>query len=405
MSASANRSAEMAYRAEFEHVPGRVSDVFASKWYRLLLRTFVVISGQQLPHWFFSDPRDIALGLSTDGFGPFKSRSHTAWPLILFNYNLPPDIRFHKDNIISLGIIPGPKKPWDLDSFLWPFVQEMIQLAIGVLAFDAITKTLFILHAYLIIVFGDIPAVAMLMRMKGQNGISPCRMCTIQGIRIPGSSTTTHYVPLHREKFHGQPGPRCYDPYDLPMRNHATFLEQAQEVQFAETTATEKRLATKYGIKGVPLLSTLTSINFPHSFPYDFMHLIWENLIPNLISFWTGEFKDLDHDGKGYVLEPSVWQAICAASAAAGDTLPSAFGARVPNFSRGGVQISAEIRSVWTLFLAPTLLRRRFQEHKYYKHFMRLVRLLNLCLKYEVTDTEIDEIEEGFCSWVEDYEK
>ena len=94
--------------------------------------------------WFFSDPRDIALGFSTDGFGPFKKRNKTAWPLIIFNYNLPPNERFRKENIISLGTIPGPKKPANMDSFLWPLVQELLQLEIGVSAFDPIAQVSFL---------------------------------------------------------------------------------------------------------------------------------------------------------------------------------------------------------------------------------------------------------------------
>jgi hypothetical protein len=134
-----------------------------------------------------SDLRDIALGLSSDGFGPFKHCTKTAWPIILFNYNLPPKEQFLKQNIIRIGVIPGPKKPCDFDSFLWPLVQELLQLAIDVSAFDAIIKTLFLLHAYLIIVSGDIPAVLMIMRMKGHNAIFSCHMCTIKGVHIPSS--------------------------------------------------------------------------------------------------------------------------------------------------------------------------------------------------------------------------
>jgi hypothetical protein len=71
-----------------------------------------------------------------------------------------------------------------------------------------------VLHAYLI-VFGDIPAISMIMCMKGHNGISPCRMCNIQGICIPSSRITTHYVPLNRDHFSGvNPG---YQPHSLPL--------------------------------------------------------------------------------------------------------------------------------------------------------------------------------------------
>jgi hypothetical protein len=75
-----------------------------------------------------------------------------------------------------VGIISGQKKPGDSDSFLWLLVQELLQLELGVSAFDAITITVFLLHAYLIVVFGNIPAVLMVMRMKGHNGHSPCHM-------------------------------------------------------------------------------------------------------------------------------------------------------------------------------------------------------------------------------------
>ena len=76
----------------------------------------------------------------------------------------------------------GPKKPWDWDSFCWPLVQEFIQLELGVKTFDTISQALFLLHAYLILAFGDIPAIALIMCMKGQNGISPCRICDIKGV-------------------------------------------------------------------------------------------------------------------------------------------------------------------------------------------------------------------------------
>ena len=137
------------------------------------------IGDKELPIYLFSDPWDIALGLSTNGFGPFKHCTKTLWPVILFNYNLPPDERFHKKNIISAGNILGPKKPSNSDSLLWPLTQELLQLEISLSAFDVISNTVFLLHAYLIVVFSDIPTVSMIMRMKGHNAILPFCMCEI----------------------------------------------------------------------------------------------------------------------------------------------------------------------------------------------------------------------------------
>jgi Transposase family tnp2 len=160
MSANSMHAEKMRYRANHVHEPGTITDVFNGSHYQFLLNT-IVPGGEDNPFFYFSDERDIALGLSMDGFAPFKRRDKTCWPVILFNYNLPPEICFQKKFCIHVATVPGPKKPWDWDSFCWPLVQELIQLELGVKAFNAISQALFLLHAYLILAFGDIPAMAL----------------------------------------------------------------------------------------------------------------------------------------------------------------------------------------------------------------------------------------------------
>jgi len=207
----------MRYRGhEHHHESGLTSDIFDSTSYHDLLQSKVKVNGEELPFYFFSNPRDIALGLSTDGFAPFKKRKQTTWPIILFNYNLPPDVWIHMGNIIDLGTIPGPKKPKDANSFLFPAVQELSQLEQGVVAFESLSDSLFVMRAYLIRVFGDIPTVSMLMRMKGHNGTSPCCMCKIVGIRAVGEKTL--YVPLDCQNLKCTSSePTHYDPAALPL--------------------------------------------------------------------------------------------------------------------------------------------------------------------------------------------
>jgi hypothetical protein len=175
------------YHAD-EHTKTRMSgmttDIFDRLHYRSLLGECVIVGDQRLPHNYFSDHGDVALSFATDGFAPFKRRKHTAWILLIFNYNLPPDQHFQKDNILCVGIIPGLKKPWDADLFIFPLVRELLELVVGMSAYDALSSSLFSLHAYVITAFGDIPAISMLMHMKGHNSLCPCRMCSILGIRI-----------------------------------------------------------------------------------------------------------------------------------------------------------------------------------------------------------------------------
>ncbi|CDO68471.1 hypothetical protein BN946_scf184754.g5 [Trametes cinnabarina] len=401
---------KLQYRAKDHHYePGTIKDVMDSVHYQSLLTKNVVIGEHTLPHRYLQDPRDAAFGLSTDGFAPFKRRSKTAWPLILVNYNLPPEVRTHLDNLMGLGVIPGPKKPIDFDSFLWPLAQEFLRLAVGVHAYDSLTDEFFALRAYLILVFGDIPAISMVMRMKGHNGACPCRMCSIRGIPIPDSRNNTLYVPLDRTRHptvqNSPAAIKTYDPDALPLRTHEQFLQQAHEVQFARTGAEEERLAKQYGIKGIPLLSSLSSLSFPDSFPYDFMHLIWENVVKNLMNLWTGQYKGLDCGTGDYTIEPTVWDAIGAASAESGGYIPYVFGPRPPNVASDKTSWTADTRSFWTQYVGPVLLERRFKHRRYYDHFVQLVKVIRQCLQFEITHAEVAEIRTNLVQWVLKYEE
>jgi hypothetical protein len=175
--------------------PNIVQDVLDGKHYCLLLGQLVMPVGlSKLLHKYFKDHQDIALSLSTDSYMPFKNQRKTAWPLIIYNYNLPPKTRFLEENVLFLGVIPSPNKPKDFDSFLWPLIEELLVLkGLGVDAWDAVAPETFRLHAHLLLVFGDIPAVSMVMCMKGHNGVSPCRYCEIKGVK---NSDGPYYMPL-----------------------------------------------------------------------------------------------------------------------------------------------------------------------------------------------------------------
>ena len=237
-------------------------------------------------------------------------------------------------------------------------------------------------------------------------------MCLIKGIRVPDTWNTTHYVPLYRANHPTvtlAPGDNAevavYASGNLLLHTHEQFLDQAHHVQFAPTGAEEECHAKACGIKGIPVLSHLPSLFFPSSFPFDFMHLIWENLLPNLILLWTGKFKGLDEGCESYQLGPGVWEAIREATKASGSMIPSAYAtARPQNMAEDSSACTADSWSFWALYLGPVLLRGCFQKEIYYKHFVKLIKLLHLCLQFEMTKEELTEVQEGFQDWVETFE-
>ncbi|KAF9784483.1 hypothetical protein BJ322DRAFT_849234 [Thelephora terrestris] len=232
--------------------------------------------------------------------------------------------------------------------------------------------------------------------MKGHNALHPCRFCEILGIRIEGGNI--HYVPLYRPEG-------SIDPANLPMRSHDKFLKQGASVLEAPTNAAAERLAKDSGIKGVSLLASLNTLNFPFSFPLDFMHLIFENLIPNLVRHYTGTFKELDSGVEDYKLSGEVWSEICKAGSETGDTIPSSFGSRMPNIETERSHMTAEAWAFWSMYLAPILLRNRFSRRRYYDHFIKLVRLIHTCISFELKRSEVEGIRKGFQEWVLEYEE
>ncbi|RXW22118.1 hypothetical protein EST38_g3746 [Candolleomyces aberdarensis] len=408
-SPSAEISKNMRYRGEFKSEDGIIQDFMDGSNYKQLREQHVTINDQRLPHKFFDDPRDIALGFSTDGFCPFKRRKKTCWPLLVYNYNLPPEIQFWVQHILCIGVIPGPKKPKDFDSFFWPAIEEFLKLARGVRCLDRHALEHFWLRAYLILCFGDIPAMSMIMRIKGHNGLLPCRMCEINGFRIPDSRNPVHYVPLDRSKHPSvcasASAIKVYTPTSLPRRTHQRFMAQAREVQFARTNAESEKLAKQYGIKGIPILSTLSSLFFPSSFPYDFMHLIFENVMKNLVLLWTGSYKGIDEGTGDYELAPHVWEAIGAATAASTRTIPSAFAASPANIADEKASSTADMWSFWLQYLGPVLLSRKFRRPIYFQHFIELVKLVRICLQFELTAEDLQILRDGFPNWVLQYEK
>ncbi|KAI4518976.1 hypothetical protein K525DRAFT_181401, partial [Schizophyllum commune Loenen D] len=286
----------------------------------------------------------------------------------------------------------------------------LLDLAIGVPAFDKATMSKFMLRAYLLAVFGDIPAIAMVMRMKGHNAFLPCRMCNIYGVRNPTKPrATTHYVPLHRGhrdfSIDDSKTTRIYDAGALPLRTHAEIVRQAEEIETAPSATASAELARAYGINGSSVLYQLPSISFPTSFPYDFMHLVFENVMKQLILLWTDKVEGLSLGSTLFHLADFVWQAIGEATAKSGAYIPSVFTGRPPNCAEPKGAATADSWSFWLLYLGPRLLARHFKSEVYYRHFVRLSQLVHKCLQFELSGQDICDIREGFQSWVEDFER
>ncbi|XP_020262677.1 uncharacterized protein LOC109838663 [Asparagus officinalis] len=133
---------------------------------------------------FALDPRNVRLGLSSDGFNPFRTMSiaHSTWPVILINYNLPPWMCLKAEYFMLSLLIPGPQSPGNnIDIYLQPLIDELKELwEVGLLTYDASIKQSFKLRVALLWTVSDFPGYAMLSgwSTKGRLACPYCNYST-----------------------------------------------------------------------------------------------------------------------------------------------------------------------------------------------------------------------------------
>ena len=82
---------------------------------------------------FLAQPYNYAFTLNVDWFQPFLLTTSSVGVVYLTVSNLPRILRFKRENIILVGIIPGPTEPkCDINSFLDPLTKELVDFWGGI---------------------------------------------------------------------------------------------------------------------------------------------------------------------------------------------------------------------------------------------------------------------------------
>jgi Transposase family tnp2 len=109
---------------------------------------------------FAKEPRNLVLGMATDGFLPFSDdKKYSVWPLVFTTYNLPPSSRYKLGLTSCVGIIPGTHDPdtkVNIQPFLEIFVDECHYLeAIGWPVYDKYNDEHFTCRVKLLQIMSD----------------------------------------------------------------------------------------------------------------------------------------------------------------------------------------------------------------------------------------------------------
>lgn len=189
------------------------------------------------------------------------------------------------------------------------------------------------------------------------------------------------------------------------LRTAERIEAQLQDIEIPQTKSAANEKKTRYGINSRSVLFELPSISPTKSFPHEWMHLFLERHGKSLTDIWTGRYKGLDEGKEEYVLSEAVWNQIGNETAAAGATIPSAFGRRTPNIATERHLFTAEDWGFWFVYIAPHVLKGRFPKDKFYHHFMKLNFILQQTLRFSITRVEVEELRTLVNDYVTEYEK
>ncbi|GBE82064.1 hypothetical protein SCP_0404420 [Sparassis crispa] len=238
-------------------------------------------------------PDDVCLIFSMDGAQLYEHKASNCWIYIWILVDVSPDKHYKKKYIMPGAIVPGPNKPKNSDSLLFPGLHHVTALQNeGLAIWDASQDVTFKSHPWIFLAEADAIGAPELTGYVGHHGKKGCRnRCGRKGRRKPGGS---HYyaVCLKPDNYseHG-----CddddYEPSDLPTASPAQYKQDLLSIQASTSTSNYEARRLETGLSKSSIFCGLApscTLPVPLLFPGDIMHLFGINIPDLLQKLWRG---------------------------------------------------------------------------------------------------------------------
>lgn len=82
---------------------------------------------------FLSQKNHYGLFLNVDWYKPYKNQNYSIGVIYMVILNLPREVRYKRENVILVGLIPGPTEPpLTINSYITPLVSKLLKLWNGI---------------------------------------------------------------------------------------------------------------------------------------------------------------------------------------------------------------------------------------------------------------------------------
>ena len=187
---------------------------------------------------FLSDPFTYGVMLNVDWFKPFNHVEYSMGAIYLTIMNLPRELRFKQENLLLVGLIPGPKEPsLDINPFLSPLIDELLDFLPGVSMSVHSYNTPQLVRCALLCVACDIPACRKVSGFLGHSATLGCSRCLKP---FPGSIGQKDYSGFDRSKW--------------PPRSNEQHWKDVNTIQKCRGKTERSQLESKLGCRYSVLL-------------------------------------------------------------------------------------------------------------------------------------------------------
>ena len=213
----------------------------------------------------------LGLLVNVDWFQPYKHVAYSVGVIYAVVINLPRSIRYKDENVIIVGIIPGPKEPKrHINSYLGPLISELLELQHGQWFTTSIGRQF--VRCVIACLSSDIPATRKVAGFVGHNARKACSRCLKTFPRVGDHTDCSGF-----------------DRDTWPKRSHAIHCEYARKGLSARTKEARKQLERQFGAR-YSLLFELPYYDAIRFAVIDPMHNLYLGTAKHVMSIW----KDRD---------------------------------------------------------------------------------------------------------------
>jgi hypothetical protein len=362
---------------------------------------------------------DIALQLSIDGAQLWPDHPSEVWVFIWVIHNLPPDLRYKKAFVIPVAIVPGPNKPGDIDSYLFPSLYHVAALQHeGLRVYNAYLDDI-IPRSIPLVIFSTADSlgnVSMSGMVEHSGKYGCCLHCKMPSRCRDGDS---HYYPAMSLPDNYNVLGCCYPDVtaanlhsyrgELPRK----YKENLEYLLAATTQRDYKACRLAVGLCKQTLFSGLPNQPLPvlSNFMMDIMHLSVLNDPDLFLKLFTGKLDCYEPDNRStwdwavFYLNPNLWNAHGETVVRAVPYIPSSFGhmPRDPAKKLNSGYKAWEFQQ-YIYGLGPTLFR-HILPRKYWLNFCKLVSGIRILQHHHITHEDLLRGHAVLLDFVQEYEE